>query len=216
MNREHVNPKPTLTALAFLLAAASGLAQGSGGEATVMLGKAAATYGSGEAHASPFTQIYTPAGFATARRESGTVWVQAPDRLRFDYAAPEVKVFTYDAGEGRFYSPEDKQLTIHKLTEDERARLPLVFLEKPDELARRYDITRDAAGAVALKPRAADSELAWLKLMIAASGLVDSLAYQDTSGNRTEFRFESWKSEKARPAADYRVEGPKGTRTVTQ
>ena len=179
-----------------------------------LLAKSAAAFSTGAADPSAFIQIYTPAGFATSKRESGTVRVQAPDRLRFDYAAPDVKVFTYDGGEGRFYSPEDKQLTIHRLSPDEKARLPIVFLEKPDELSKRYEISRDAAGVVVLKPRAADSELAWLKLKITDSGMVETLAYEDTSGNRTEFRFDGWKTEKARPAADYRVAGPKGTRTI--
>jgi len=179
-----------------------------------LLTKAAGAYGDGAAHAAAFTQAYTPAGFATSKRESGALWIQAPERLRFDYALPDVKVFTYDAGEGRFFSPEDKQLTLRKLSPDERARLPLVFLEKPDELARRYEITLESGGAVALKPRAADSELAWLRLAIASNGMVDALSYQDTSGNRTEFRFDGWRSEKPRPPADYRVTGPKGTRVV--
>jgi outer membrane lipoprotein-sorting protein len=183
-------------------------------DAMALLAKSAAAFSTGAADASAFTQIYTPAGFATSKRESGTVWVQAPDRLRFDYAAPDVKVFTYDGGEGRFFSPEDKQLTVHRLSADEKARLPIVFLEKPDELSKRYEISRDAAGVVVLKPRSGDSELAWLKLKIADSGMVETLAYEDTSGNRTEFRFDGWKTEKARPAADYRVMGPKGTRTV--
>jgi hypothetical protein len=43
---------------------------------------------------------------------------------------------------------------------------------------------------------------------------VDGLSYEDPSGNRTEFRFEGWKSEKPRPPADYRITGPKGTRIV--
>jgi chaperone LolA len=215
--RGAVSRRPILLLALLLLSAASLPAQNAGpAEAMALLAKATSAYSTGAAFESPFTQIYTPAGFSTARRESGTVWVQAPERLRFDYAAPDVKVFTYDGGEGRFYSPEDKQLTIHKLSPDERARLPLVFLEKPDALAERYETSRDAAGAVVLKPRAADSELSWLKLSIAASGFVGALSYQDTSGNRTEFRFEAWKSGKARPAADYHVDGAKGTRTVTQ
>jgi outer membrane lipoprotein-sorting protein len=212
-----VKRKPTLVLASLVLFGAVAGAQNAGpAEAMALLARATAAYSTGAANASTFTQIYTPAGFSTARRESGTVLVQAPERLRFDYAAPDVKVFTYDAGEGRFYSPEDKQLTVHRLSPDERGRLPLVFLEKPDALAERYEISRDASGAVVLKPRAADSELAWLKLAIEPSGLVDALSYQDTSGNRTEFRFEGWKSEKPRPPSDYRVEGPKGTRTVTQ
>ena len=199
---------------AFLVLALLSAAPEEAPDAQALLARAAAASGDGAAHASAFTQIYTPAGFASARRESGTVWVQAPQRLRFDYTAPEKKVFTYDAGEGRFFSPEDKQLAIRKLSPDERARLPLVFLERPEDLAARYDIRTDASGPVLLKPRAADSDLAWLKLVVTPSGMVDSLSYEDTAGNRSEFRFEGWKAEAPRPPDDYRIVGPKGTRIV--
>jgi outer membrane lipoprotein carrier protein len=199
--------------LALLLAGPPGPTQ-SGSPALELLAKAAAAYGDGSAHAAAFTQIYTPAGFATSKRESGRVWIQAPQRLRFDYAAPDAKIYTYDAGEGRFFSPEDKQLAIRKLTPDERARLPLVFLERPEDLAARFDVATDASGAVLLKPRSPDSDLAWLKLVVNGAGMLDSLSYEDTAGNRSEFRFEGWKAEKARPAEDYRIVGPKGTRIV--
>jgi outer membrane lipoprotein carrier protein len=205
----------TTGAVALLLAAAACLAQViPATDPMELLAKVAKGYSAGAADASLFTQIYTPAGFANAKRESGTVWVQAPQRLRFDYTAPETKVFTYDGGEGRFFSPDDKQVTIHKLSPDERAKLPLVFLEKPEELARRYAITLEEGKTIVMKPRAADSELAWLKLTIGPLGTVETLAYEDTSGNRTEFRFDGWKTEKARPESDYRVTGPKGTRIV--
>jgi outer membrane lipoprotein-sorting protein len=183
-------------------------------EAAALLSKAASVYADGSAHAAAFTQIYTPAGFATSKRESGTVWIQSPQRLRFDYQAPEAKVFTYDAGEGRFFSPEDKQLTIRKLSADEQARLPLVFLKKPDELGERYAIQVDGSKGVLLKPKAADADFSWLRLAVSPAGAVDGLSYEDPSGNRTEFRFESWRTEKPRPPADYRITGPKGTRIV--
>ncbi len=183
-------------------------------EAMALLTRAASAYGDGSAHSAPFTQIYTPAGFATSRRESGEVWIQAPQRLRFDYAAPDKKTYTYDSGEGRFYSPQDRQLSVRMLTPDEQARLPLVFLGRPEDLAARYEIEREASGAVRLRPRAADSDLAWLRLGILPTGMVEDLSYEDTAGNRSEFRFGPWKTSKARPAADYRIVGPRGTRIV--
>jgi len=183
------------------------------------LGRAAALYSDGFAHASPFVQTYTPSGFAKARRESGSVSIQAPERVRFDYAAPEKKVFTYDAGEGRFFSPADKQLTVRRLSEEEKARLPVVFLRKPQDLAAQYEITVDAGESASearllLTPRVARPELAWLRLSIAPDGTVRALSYQDSAGNRTEFRFEGWRRGKARPAADFRITGPPGTRIV--
>ena len=147
------------------------------------------------------------------------MFIQAPERVRFDYTTPEKKVFTYDAGEGRFFSPADRQLTVRRLSEDEKARLPVVFLRKPQDLARQYEISVDPGEAapatrLLLTPRVARPELAWLRLTIAPDGSVRTLSYQDSAGNRTEFRFEAWRRGKARAAADFRITGPPGTRIV--
>lgn len=186
--------------------------------AEAALSRAVARYGGDAAHASAFLQTYTPSGFANAKRESGTVWIQAPQRLRFDYAAPEQKTFTYDAGEGRFYSPADKQLTVKKLSPEERARLPIVFLSDPEELWRAYAISLEAGNGegerLFFEPRAPRPELAWLRLTIGPEGSIRELSYEDEAGNRTEFHFEPWRAERPRPAADYRVTGPPGTRLV--
>ncbi|MGH9369090.1 MAG: LolA family protein, partial [Thermoanaerobaculia bacterium] len=142
--------------------------------AQAALQRAAARYANGAAHAGSFVQTYTPAGFSSAKRESGTVWIQAPQRLRFDYARPEKKTFTYDAGEGRFYSPEDRQLTVKRLSPEERARLPIVFLSDPAELSREYAMSSEAgdegADRLLLTPRAQRPDLVWLRLTIAADG----------------------------------------------
>ncbi|HEY6066391.1 MAG TPA: outer membrane lipoprotein carrier protein LolA [Thermoanaerobaculia bacterium] len=186
-------------------------------DASAALDRALALYADDAAHAAPFVQIYTPSGFATAKRETGTVSIQAPQRVRFDYTAPEKKVFTYDAGEGRFFSPDDKQLTVRRLSEDEKARLPIVFLTRPVDLGRQYEISVDpAAGAtrLLLTPRVARPELAWLRLAIEKDGAVRELSYQDSAGNKTEFRFEAWQRGRIRPAADFRITGPPGTRIV--
>jgi outer membrane lipoprotein-sorting protein len=187
--------------------------------ASEALDRAVALYSDGSAHSSPFVQIYQPSGFAGTRTESGTVSIQAPERVRFDYVKPEKKVFTYDAGEGRFFSPADRQLTVRRLSEEEKARLPVVFLRKREDLATSYEITVDPGDPgsltrLLLTPRVARPELAWLRLAIAPEGSVRMLSYQDSAGNRTEFRFESWKRAKARAAADFRITGPPGTRIV--
>lgn len=200
--------------LSLLLAAAGALPR----EAEAAFARAAALYADGAAHRSGFVQTYTPAGFTTARRESGTVWIQAPQRLRFEYAAPEKKIFTYDAGEGRMLTPEDRQLTIQKLSPEERAKLPIVFLSDPADLAREYEVSAEPGSGettrVLLKPRSARPELAWLRIAFQKDGSISELSYEDSAGNRTEFRFEAWKTEKPRPAADYRVTGPTGTRII--
>jgi hypothetical protein len=67
---------------------------------------------------------------------------------------------------------------------------------------------------VLLIPRVERPDLAWLRLAIAADGTLRTLAYEDSSGSRSEFRFEGWRREKARPASAYRITGPPGTRVL--
>ena len=183
-----------------------------------LLDRVVKVYGDGASHAAAFTQTYTPAGFSAARSESGTVWIQTPQRLRFEYAAPEKKVFTYDGVEGRLFTPADKQLTTRRLSAEDRARLPIVFLADPAELDRQYSIEREtAAGGAArllLKPRTQRPDLAWLRVTITGDGTIGGLSYEDSSGNRSEFRFEPWRKDKPRPASDYKVTGPPGTRIL--
>lgn len=202
----------------FLLIPLLWLAAGVSPEAESAIARANAHYADGAAHAASFTHLYTPAGFTNPNRESGTIWIQRPQRLRFDYTTPEKKTFTYDAGQARLYAPEDKQLTIQTLSAEDRARLPILFLTDPAGLARDYEVSAQAAGSggthLLLKPRAPRPELTWLRVTIEKDGAVSELSYEDSSGNRTEFRFEGWRKEKARPEADYRVTGPRGTRVL--
>jgi outer membrane lipoprotein carrier protein len=202
----------------FLIAAVLSVAAPIADQARTLLERVASLYGDGVAHAASFTQTHTPAGFATARSESGTVWIQTPQRLRFDYSSPEKKTFTYDAGEGRLWTPEDRQLTIRKLSAEDRSRLPIVFLSDPSELERQYAITLEdgeaGGGRLLLTPRSPRPDLAWLRLSIGKDETIRGLAYQDSSGGRTEFRFEAWKKEKTRPGSDYRITGPAGTRIL--
>ena len=201
----------------FLLAFLS-LAAPIADQARTVLDRVSSLYGDGAARTASFTQTYTPAGFATAKRESGIVWIQAPQRLRFDYTSPEKKTFTYDAGEGRLWTPEDKQLTVRRLSAEDRARLPIVFLTDPSELERQYAITWESGEAggsrLLLTPRSSRPDLAWLRLSIGGDGAILGLAYEDSSGSRTEIHFEKWRKDKPRPAPDYRVTGPPGTRIL--
>src|SRR5260370_17615892 len=127
----------------FFLAALLALSSSLSPEADSAISRLSRHYADGAAHTASFTHLYTPAGFSTSKRETGTIWIQKPERLRFDYLAPEKKTFTYDAGEGRLYSPEDGQLTVQKLSSQDRARLPILFLADPTGLLRDYDLTAD-------------------------------------------------------------------------
>ena len=195
------------------LAASAALGQSSAipADATALLTTAAALYADGPRTGRPSRRSTRPSGFATSRRESGQVWIQAPQRLRFEYAAPEKKVFTYDSGEGRFFSPEDKQLTVRKLSPQEIARLPIVFLPEPGG-------SRQALRDPARRRQAPSSSSRARRIPIWPGSSCrsrrrdrrDALSYEDGSGSRTEFRFEGWTREKASAAGGLPDRGTQG------
>jgi outer membrane lipoprotein carrier protein len=202
----------------FLLTLSVSLLAPTAPEANPALQRAQALYADGRAHAAQFVHTYTPAGFANAKKESGEIWIQTPQRLRFEYNAPEKKIFTYDGAEGRLYVPEDRQLTLQKFSEDQREKLPVLLLTDPERFSREYSVTpepgSEAGDRMVLKPRAPQPELAWLRITIAKDGTIPELAYEDASGNRTQFQFSRWREQKARPEGDFRITGPAGTRIL--
>ena len=54
-----------------------------------------------------------------------------------------------------------------------------------------------------------------MKVAVAPTGMVDGLSYEDSAGNRTEFRFEGWQIREGPASAPTSGSpGPKGTRIV--
>lgn len=181
------------------------------------LSRAARYFQDGRAHAAEFVQTFTPAGFTRPQRESGTVTIQAPENLRFDYLAPARKVFTYDGATARFYSAAESQMISRRISAEERATLPLVFLQSPEALGKAYDLTVETGGGdltIRLSPRAAGSEIGWIRLAVASGGAPARLSFASLSGDRTEFRFENFRNQPPRPESDFRFSPPPGTRIL--
>jgi outer membrane lipoprotein carrier protein len=176
-------------------------------------------YSSSPSVSSTFVQTYAPAGFAETSPETGRLILQAPDRVRFDYDGPEGKVFTFDGKSARQFVAADRQLVVRTLKPEERARLPLVFLESPEALLARY-----AARAVAtdtglteltLTPRAGGDPKS-LTLLAASSGDVKRLVLVDAAGNRTTFTFTQKMSGPKRPDTDFVLVPPEGTKILSE
>jgi chaperone LolA len=208
--RGHATP----AAFAALLLAAAGAA--SAADPAAELARAARYFRDGKAHRATFDQTFTPAGFTRARRENGELVVQAPESLRFDYAAPK-KTFTFDGKVARFYSPADRQMTVRPLSDAERAELPLVFLETAEELERRnrLDLEKGNGGAsILVTPKDSASEVSWIRVALTADGSPSSLAFQSSAGDRTEFRFGPFRTEPALDPTAFAIHPPAGTRII--
>ena len=201
----------TAAGAALLFAAAAGAADPAG-----ELARAARYFRDGKAHRASFVQTFTPAGFSKGRRESGEIVVQAPENLRFDYESPK-KTFTFDGKVARFYSPSERQMTVRALSEEDRAQLPLIFLETADDLRKRNTLDleeRPEGASILVTPKQSGSEVSWIRLALSPDGSPAALSFQSSAGDRTEFRFQGFRTEPPLDASAFAIHPPAGTRII--
>ncbi len=205
---------------AVLLAAALSPAAARGDEAAdvhALLARVQKAYTARESFSLTFVQSYAPAGFPDTTPETGKLVLQAPDSIRFDYDGSDGKVFTFDGRAGRQYVAADKQMVVRTLAPEERERLPLLFLESPDLVLGRYAAALSPAAEglseLTLTPRSGGDPKK-LSLAVTREGDVKRLVILDGQGNRTTFTFTRKEPGKRRPASDFTLAPPKGTRIV--
>jgi outer membrane lipoprotein carrier protein len=85
-----------------------------------------------------FLERYS-AGPRDARIESGTVYFRRPGRMRWEYEAPEKKLFLADGKTVWFYVPADRTVTKAPLKESSDWRTPLALLTGRANLSRLCD-----------------------------------------------------------------------------
>lgn len=139
-----------------------------------------------------FEQTFVPAGFSTGETESGTVVIDLPRCVRWDYLDPYPRSFllcgtelhTWNAGEstGQLYALDRSQPGLDLLMLD-RGLLEKTYTatleEDGDDLVLRLEPRDDASRALA------SAEIRFT----AAGDRVREIAYRDGEGNRTRFRF---------------------------
>ncbi len=186
-------------------------------EAAALLRSIVATYTGKPAFRMTFVQSYAPSGFPDASPETGTLTIQAPHFLRFDYDGPEGKLYTFDGRTAHQYVAADRQVMRKTLTAAEKERLPLLFLKPPAEVLDRFAavVKPDGKGLLelTLTPRG-ESELKSVSALAAPSGELKRLVVLDAEENRTTFTFTKMEPAKKRPLSDFDLVPPKGTRVV--
>ena len=166
-----------------------------------------------------FTQSYAPAGFAETSPETGRMTLQAPTQIRFDYDGSDGKLFTFDGEAARQYVAADKQVIVKSLTPAERARLPLLFFDAPESILERYAASftpiSNGLSEIALMPKVSEGSPKSLTITAAPAGEVKRLVVVDEGGNRTTFTFTQRTVGAHRPASDFALVPPVGTKIVT-
>src|SRR5688572_4185003 len=88
--------------------------------------------------------------------ERGTLLVKKPGKMRWEYTAPEKKLFVSDGHKIYSYIPLDKQVLVGTMPRDEHAPTPALFLTGKGDLTRDFSASFDKipeapSGSLALK-----------------------------------------------------------------
>ncbi len=133
--------------------------------------------------------------------ERGTVLVKKPGKMRWEYTAPEKKLFVSDGHKIYSYIPQDRQVIVGTMPTDERAPTPALFLTGKGDITRDFNAAFDTVaeappGSVVLKltPKRREPEYESLTLVLDPDTLtLRMLITVDSQGGRSAFTFSNLK-----------------------
>jgi outer membrane lipoprotein carrier protein len=164
-----------------------------------------------------FTETYE--GLGVRRTESGTLLLEKPGHMRWDYASPQGKIFLLDGKYAWFYTPGDPQVQRIPASQLDDLRSPLRFLLGHTELQKEMDkLTLGAAAngqfTLSGQPKDQEKRVTRLTLTTTADGTITGIEIEETDGALTHFSFTQEQTNAAVPANTFHFVPPAGVPVV--
>ena len=133
--------------------------------------------------------------------ERGTLLVKKPGKMRWEYTAPEKKLFVSDGHKIYSYIPQDRQVIVGTMPRDEHAPTPALFLTGKGDITRDFNASFEKVpeaqpGSFVLKltPKRREPEYESLTLVLDPKTLtIQMLITVDAQGGRSAFTFSNLK-----------------------
>jgi outer membrane lipoprotein carrier protein len=169
-----------------------------------------------------FTHAYEGGVLNKKSSERGTVQIKKPGRMRWEYTAPEKKLFVSDGAKVYSHIPADKQVIITSVPADDQATTAVLFLAGKGSLARDFNVKYvegAAEGTLALRldPKQKQNDYDWLVLAVDPKTLqIRSLTAADQQGGRSTFEFSNYRENAGLSDSVFTFKIPKGTDVITR
>jgi len=184
-------------------------------DAIVELGSRLRALGSYQAD---FLQISELSGGQRKETVHGQLSVQRPDRFRWVVSSPYQQTIVSDGRDVRIHDPDLMQMTVRPLDKAWGQTPALLFSGDAAGLAREFTVTRTGQGTVTtyqLTPRAKDAVFANVQLSFKGEQ-PDSLALQDSLGQKTRIVFSQGRLNASLPASAFTLKPPPGTDVIRE
>ena len=168
-----------------------------------------------------FAERYSGAGMT--RKESGTLLLKKPGRMRWDYDEPRPKMFLTDGSTAWFYVPGEKQVRRTPVKQIEDLHSPLRYLLGKSKLEKEFvglAIVTDAkpvnAGDIVLRgqPKGMQEQVSETLLEVTPEGMITRIVVEGTDGSVTEFRFLQQKENVQIADARFKFVPPPGVEVI--
>jgi outer membrane lipoprotein carrier protein len=156
--------------------------------------------------------------------ERGHLLVKKPGKMRWEYAAPEEKLFVSDGTKIYSYIPEDKQVIVGAVPQTDNASTPALFLAGKGNVLRDFTASvvpvpagmPSATLALKLVPKKAQPDYDWLVLVTdQASMALRGLVTSDAQGGTSTFTFTNLKENVGLTDKEFVFKIPRGVDVVT-
>ncbi|MEO6237147.1 MAG: outer membrane lipoprotein chaperone LolA [Vicinamibacterales bacterium] len=213
----------TRFALATLLLMASAVAAGQ--TRTSALEMAAAVqrkYDRVKDFTADFTHAYEGGVLNRKSTERGSVQIKKPGKMRWDYTAPDKKVFVSDGRKIYSYIPADKQVIVGDVPTDDEATTAVLFLAGKGNLTRDFMVKYAAESpgdivTLRLDPKQKQRDYDWLLLGVDGKTMqIRSLTAADQQGGRSSFEFTNYKENTGLSDGGFTFKIPKGADVISR
>ena len=155
--------------------------------------------------------------------ERGKLQVKKPGKMRWEYIAPEEKLFVSDGVKMYSYIKQDKQVIVSNVPAADQATTPTLFLAGKGSLTRDFtpSLVDAPAGSppgsqgLKLVPKARQREYDWLTLVVDPVGLaIRGLVTVDAQGGTSRFSFTNLKENVGVADKAFEFKMPRGVDVV--
>jgi len=155
--------------------------------------------------------------------ERGKLQVKKPGKMRWEYIAPEEKLFVSDGVKMYSYIKQDKQVIVSDVPAADQATTPTLFLAGKGSLTRDFtpSLVDAPAGSppgsqgLKLVPKARQREYDWLTLVVDPVSLgIRGLVTVDAQGGTSRFSFTNLKENVGMADKAFEFKMPRGVEVV--
>ncbi|HXN06365.1 MAG TPA: outer membrane lipoprotein carrier protein LolA [Nitrospiria bacterium] len=142
-----------------------------------------------------FSQETSLAGFKTAIRSEGELWLKKRSKMKLAYLKPKPQEIYINGAEMITYFPEEKQAIQGVFSAGEESKLPLRLLSGEAIFDREFEIRMDPARGgpsyrLVMTPRRKEEELERIEAEVdGVTFLISALRLIQANGNVSTFRF---------------------------